>query len=531
MSKVISTIDFTAQTLTVSKGSGILSNEQLIMKVVDPLGTTLYINTGYNTSAFTSPDIDENTSDTLVVNLPVDADDKILQGTYTVYYLSSLGKVQSGTITLRYCIEIPTVEMDLDYTCRNSTIISTDSTDYDIYCSCSNSDVTPSVTRTHTVSYPTTMQTPIADVVSSDAVVTITPIWTKYWTSRISSALSYTMPAASYTGNTLYYIKGTVEGLAESTVVCDDCLCLLYTCISTIITKYFAIQSTASPVELARYQTTLFDIQTLYMQFRLSEGCETEADTRAICGQIRAIVGAWDCDCDMTLNTTYSVEIVPISGGSSTTTSGTKIYNGDGVPAGSLGNNDDYYFDNLTGDVYKKVLGAWVVQFSMSLTAVVSNHLIASDNTSVSTHSDVYTELKSIEFDVADVQDGSVLVLSANLGFYEPTGYDTAIRLNVVGTSTDSTTIPVNADYDGVRFPLTLEIEYYIKDVAGTLTVIAKMYKLFGITGMVAYNYEAINVNLQATLTPNEINLLVKSDDNTTDIYLNNIRLNHLRTV
>jgi len=301
----------------------------------------------------------------------------------------------------------------------------------------------------------------------------------------------------------------------------------LYECISSIITKYFSIQSTASPTELARYQTTLFDIQTLYMQFRLSEGCETEADTRAICGQIRAIVGAWDCECDMTLNSTYSVEIVPISGGSSTSVSGTNIYNGDGAPLVSLGNNGDYYFDNVTGDVYKKVLGAWVVQFSMTLTALVSNHLLESDNTEVISFLDVYTELKSIEFDVTDVQDGSVLQFAANVRFEEPTGADTAIRVNLVGTTTNSLTIPIDAAFNGTQFPMTLEVEYYIDNGV----VVGRMYKLFSITGLFAYGYEKINIALQATLTPNEINFLVKSDDNITSIYLNNIRLNHLRTV
>lgn len=528
MSKIISTINFTDKTLTIEKGATILKGEQLILKVIDPLGTTLYVNTGFVTSDFSSPDIDENETDTLEVDLPVDDNDKILQGTYTIYYNSYVGgKYSTGQMTVRYCIEIPTVELSLDYTCRNSTIISTDSTDYDIYCSCSNSDVTPSITRTHTVVYPKTMLTPIADVVSANAVVTVTPIWTKYWYSRVSSVLSYTMPADSYTGSTLYFITGTVEGLADSTVVCDDCLCLLYECISSIIDKYFSIQNTASPTELARYQTTLFDIQTLYMQFRLSEGCETEADTRAICGQIRAIVGAWDCECDTTLNSAYSVEIVPMSGGSSTSVSGTNIYNGDGVPLVSLGNNGDYYFNNLNGDVYKKVLGAWVVQFSMTLTALVSNHLLESDNASKFSFLDVYTELKSIEFDVTDVQDGSVLQLAANVSFDEPTGDDTAIRVDLVGTNTNSLTIPIDADFNGTQFPMTLEVEYYVNGGK----IFGRMYKLFSTTGLFAYGYEPINITLQATLTPNEINFLVKSDDNITFIYLNNIRLNHLRTV
>jgi len=376
------------------------------------------------------------------------------------------------------------------------------------------------------------MLTPIADITSTSSVISVAPnIWTGEWVSRVTSGLLYNMPVASYSGDTTYFISGTVSNLKPITVVCEDCLCLLYDCISAVITKYFAIQNTASPKELERYKTTLFDIQTLYMQLRLSEGCETEEDTRAICGKIRIILQAWDCTCDTALNSGYSREIVPVIGTGSTTTSGTNIYNGDGVPAVGLGNNGDYYFDNLTGDVYKKITGAWVVQFTMGITALVSNHILESDNTRYHTHSDVYTELKSIEFDVTDVKDGSVLCLSANLDFYEPTGENTAIRIGLVAVGADDTTIPIDADYDGSMFSVTLEAEFYIQEVTGDLTVTGMMYKLFSPSGTIVYGYKEVAERLNATLTPNEINILVKSDDNITNIYLSNVRLNHLRTV
>lgn len=530
--KVITTIDFTAKTLTVVEGASILSDEELIFKIINPTGTTIYINDGFSTTDFSSPDIEQGESSELVVDMPTDSDDVILQGTYTLYYLSSKGKRHGGTITVRYCITEPTVDVSLEYSCRSAELTSTDNSEYNVYCPCSASDITPSITRTHTVSYPTTMETPIPDIVDTGATITTPDLWTKLWVSKISSALVYKMPSAAYTGDTTYRVTGTVTGISEATVVCDSCLCLLYECISSVISKWLSIKETASPSDLEKYETVLFELLVLHMQYSMSEGCETEADTRAICGRMQTILNAWDCECDITANSSYSVEVVPVIGsGSSTSVGGTIIYNGDGVPSVSVGNNGDFYFNNLTGGVFKKITGVWVLQFTMVINALLSNHLIASDNTSVSTHSDVYTELKSIEFDVTDVQDGSVLVLSANLGFYEPTGDDTAIRLNVVGTSTDSTTIPVNADFDGNRFSLTLEAEFYIMDLVGTLTVIGVMYKLYGSAGIVAYGYEQLNVNLNATLTPNEVNLLAKSDDNITDIYLNNIKLNHLRTV
>ena len=528
--KIKSTISFSGETLTVEAWTGILASEELIFKIVDPLGTTIYINDGYDASDFTSPDITQGVADTLEVDTPLDDDDEIVQGTYILYYLSSRGKGYGGTVTLVYCITEPTIDVDLDYACRTSTITSTDSTDYDIYCSCSESDITPTITRTHTVKYPTTMEVAIADEDSSDALIAITPIWTKYWTSRVTSYLEYTMPSDAYTGDTLYEIVGTITGIAESTVVCDDCLCVMYDCINSIINKYLALQDTGAPDELQKYETVLFNLLLLYQQHSMAEGCETEADVKAICGKIQILLQAWDCTCETAVSVPYSVEITPISGGTSTTTSGTKIYNGDGVPSVSLGNNDDYYFNNTTGGVYKKVLGLWVLQFTMQITALVSNQLLYSNNTAVISFLDDYTELKSIEFDITDVQEASVLQMSANLRMDEPTGDDTAIRVNLVGTSTDSTTIPIDAAFDESQFPLTLEVDYYVKEVTSVLTIIGKQTRLLAYTGVLYYNYEVISIPLNTTLTPNEINILVKSDDNITSIYLDNIRLNHLRT-
>ena len=533
--KVITTIDFTAKTLTVEEGASILSGEKLILKIIDPTGTTIYVNGGYSTDDFSNPDIEEGQSSELIINLPTDFNDVILQGVYTLYYISSKGiteKYERGIITLTYCLTEPTVDVSLEYSCRSSSITSTDNTDYDIYCPCSNSDVTPNVTRTHTVKYPTTMETPIADVVSTAATVTITPIWTKYWVSRVTSGLVYDMPSDCYTGNTTYIVTGTVTGIAEATVVCDSCLCLLYECISSVISKWLSIKETASPADLEKYQTVLFELMVLHMQYSMSEGCETEADTRAICGRMQAILNAWDCECDVTANSAYSVEVVPVIGigGGSVVIGGTTWYSATGAPAPTLGSLNDFYLNTTNGDIYKKTAGGWVLQFSMAITTLTSNHLLGSDNTAVSSFLDVYTELKSYEFDVTDVQDGSVLVVSGNLRFDEPTGKNTALRVNLVGTTTDSTTITVDADF-GATFPVNIEIEYYIKEVTGTLTVVGKMYKLTTPSGIVLFDKSIISVPLQATLTPNEINFLVKSDDNITSIYLDNTRINHLRTV
>lgn len=529
--KVITTVDFTAKTLTVVKGVSLLTGEKLIFKIIDPSGTTIYINSGFNTTDFSSPDIVQGASSELEVDAPTDSNDAILQGTYTLYYLSSQTRLM-GTMTINYCFTEPTVDVSLEYSCRSSSITSTDNTEYDVYCPCSGTDVTPNTTRTHTVKYPTTMKTPIADVVSTDATVTITPIWTKYWVSRVTSALIYKMPSACSTGDTTYRIVGTVTGIAEATVVCDSCLCFLYECVSSVITKWLSIKETASPADLEKYQTVLFELMVLHMQYSMSEGCKTEADTRAICGRMQAILNAWDCECDVTSNSAYSVEVVPVIGvgGGMAVIGGTTWYSETGVPSSSLGNLNDFYLDTDTGSIYKKTSGGWVLQFTMAITALYGNYLSVSHTNLHFVISDVFTEIISHEFAEDEVADGTVLCVDANLIFTEPTGGDTQLRLNLVGDSaTDSTTITVDASLGGASFPVTLKTEYYVKDVAGTLTVVGKRYELVSNTGIVAYDFSAISIAL-AELA-NEINVLAKSDDNATPITLYTFRVERKRTV
>ena len=532
MSKVISTIDFSGQTLTIEKGSTIQNHEQLIFKVVDPLGTTIYINAGFITSDFSSPDINEDTSDTLVINLPVDANDKILQGTYTLYYNSLVsGKYSAGEITVRYCIVEPEVEVGLEYSCRTSSITSTDNTEYDIYCSCADADITPSITRTHTVKYPTTMEVPLPDVTDTAAIVIVTPIWTKYWVSRVTSALVYDMPAPSFTGNTTYFITGTITGIADTTVVCDDCLCLLFDCISVVIDKYFSLKETMSPYDLNKYKTTLFDLQTLYMQFAMTEGCATEADTREICGQMRAILAAWDCACDTTLNTPYSTEIVPVAGlgGGSVVIGGTTWYSATGVPSGSLGNLSDFYLNISNGDIYKKTSGGWVLQFSMALTATLGSYIFDANYTDVASSANSFIKLRETFFDEADIEDLSVIKVEANVTLAEPTSVDTNIRLTFTGdTTSHELTIPIDAINDGVSFEANIKADYYMIDNGGVITANKLRYSVEILNTIIASGFLVIDIPLDDV--DNTIELYVKSTG-TAAITCRTYKVNYEQTV
>lgn len=545
--KTKATINFTDKEITVEALSE-LASYKILVWIIDPLGDTVYKNANWDTNSDADFDLQYSTSTSITKDLPLDTDDDILEGIYTIYYKNittyELGwKGWEWTSFIKYCPVIPTVSIKLDYSCRLSEITSEDTSDYilRLFCGATIEPITPEETLySHVLYYPQTIEGTIPDPVTSDdpaEIITVTPIFTKRWVSKINRYVIYEIPESLNetvkSNDIMYSIEGTLAGQSYIDVACSDCICSILTCINQVYNSY-KIAVEKDSVRARELQVQLDMLYLLLFRYLLSEECGADVDTASICAEIKSYLDYTGLICCTDTSTTgYSVEVVPYgTGGSSTLTiNGTQWYSGLTNPSSGLGNNGDYYLQTTTHEIWKKSLGIWTMLFALNVTSLVSNHLIESDNTSVYTHSDVYTELKSIEFDVADVQDGSVLVLSANLGFYEPTGEDTAIRLNIVGTSTDSITIPINADFDGNRFYLTLEAEFYVMDVAGTLTIIAVMYKLFSVAGVIDYGYEQLSVNLNATLTPNEINLLVKSDDNITDIYLNNIRLNHLRTV
>lgn len=512
--KIISTIDFTSgtNTLTISKGISFSVNDKFIFKVVfNPLGTTLY-DEYYSDDDFSTPDLDYNTDD-LVIDLPVDEDGNILQGTYTLLYCKSSDGLRTtrGTITLTYCLTIPTVAVGLEYTCRTSTIVSTDNTNYDAYCSCTDAEITPSITRTHIVKYPTTMETPIADVTSSAAEVTITPIWTKYWVSRVTSYLSYRMPDECYTGDTSYYVVGTITGFDDKTVVCEDCLCLLFDCITVVINKYFEAKATLSPYDLQKYRDTLSDLQTLYMQYQIAEQCDTEEGVRDICGEMRAILAAWDCTCDTALNSEYSTQVIAVASSTGSSIGGTQILNGDGVPSESIGNTGDFYFDNLTGDVYKKTTGGWVEQFSMTLTALASNYIMHEVYTPVSTVSATHAQLGTMSFDKADLKDGTALVVDANLTLEEDTSSVTQVQLVFAGNTSSTDNFDIDTTNDGTSFTASIRMTYYIEDTAGTFYMVAKKAELI-VNNVVVETTFTKGLAVEVKTSANAITLNAKTD-------------------
>lgn len=351
-------INFTTKTLTVTKWSGISIDMKILLWVIDPLGTTIYKNTGYDTSVFTSPDIDEAEELTLVIPLTEDDEGNILQGVYSIKSISEVdGKnYVNDIITITYCITLPIVDIDIEYSCLRAEIISIDVTDYALKCACTNSNISVGTTvLSHIVSYPTTMEVPIADVSSTTSKITITPIWTKRWVSRISNYLTYKMPIGTFTGDILYEVVGTLSGIAYKDVLCSDCLCTMYVCMKKMFSNYMN-EMGRNEALASRYMALLVRMNALYMLYAVAQACSNEKELRDICSQIEAIINLSGCVCCIDDDSDeYSVEVIPVIAGSgSSVFGGTKWYYGDGVPNSSVGNIDDFYLDTTNKSVYIK---------------------------------------------------------------------------------------------------------------------------------------------------------------------------------
>ena len=140
------------------------------------------------------------------------------------------------------------------------------------------------------------MEVDIADIVSTAAVVTVTPIWTKRWVSRLESFISYKMPSNLYTGSVKYEVEGTIDGIAYKDVLCSDCLCQMYACMKKLFNSY--MNEIGRNDGLARqYESILVRLEALYMLYSVAQSCGNETELRSICGQIEAIINTVGCTC------------------------------------------------------------------------------------------------------------------------------------------------------------------------------------------------------------------------------------------
>ena len=484
MAKTKTTINFEDFNLIVEKGADIATGELFIFQILDPTSTLLYTNAGYpaigESPSFAAPDLDQATADTVVLSIG-SLTTAIVQGTYTINYYKAYSpsgnKLSSGAITVTYCPTLPIIDLNLTYSCLTAEITSTDATSYGMVCSCSGETTEPSVTYAHTFKYPTNMITPIANETNTAAILSASELWTDTNVSILVSSLSYAMPTESYTGITTFYIVGDLEGTDSVDVVCSDCNCEMLTCLTAIVDRYQDALAAGNSMDIYKYMHLVEQILAKWMLYMQNQQCGTESELREICGEIKDLIGSECTCCDEEDDNEWSTQVTAVAAGS-TTTSGTQWTSGADAPTG--GANGDFYLRTSNGAIYKNILGTWTVQFTMSITSLLSNYIMYEVYTAASTTSGSLASLGTTTFDLADVKDGTAIVAEANFTFEEDTTSDTQIQTIIDGETAVTDNFYVDTTNDGTSFTASVKITYYVEDTGGlgTLYIVARKFEL-----------------------------------------------------
>lgn len=345
-----------------------LSDVLGLVKIVDPNGTIIYQNSGYADDDFSSPDIDGGTTTWTVEDkaLPLDDDDEVVTGTYTAYYKLSTdgGTSVFATVSKSYDYQFvdPTVDIDLSVACSTSELTSTDSTDYEV--TIDGTTYTPSSkTRSHKIikpedagcSLPVTATTDDKTRTIGGGGTSDTDIWTRVWTTTISTVLSYNL--ATWGSKTWIIVNTTVEGSNNIDVRCSDCGCNIRTCIDNLVDSWQEKLNNGELVRERELRTKVIKVLSAWMNYQQAERCGE--DPSAYCTEIVSIVQSEDCDCEDSGDSTDSVHVVPwvdSTGGS--TSSCCAWSQGSGEPAG--GDNGDFYLQTTGWYIWYKTGGDWI---------------------------------------------------------------------------------------------------------------------------------------------------------------------------
>jgi len=275
-------------------GYGIIAPDtaKTLLKVIDPLGATLYINAGFDTDDYTSPDFTLVTT-TKALTMPTDVNGDYLTGVYTIYMKcqvvdDSTTVVGSATTTSNVCDCAVTVSIELEADYATAVLTSTDTTNYGAYSS---------ISRTHTI-YPPPVSG-LASQTTSATTNVYSNIVTTTWSSKIVTDITYL-----YANDT--YVTCEVEGSAEINVEADTLcktLCLLKKFRTDFYSKY-GKKNTADMEEA--YQLAVNEFALAMQASRCGQNIDTYIN------KIYEITGL-DPDCDCGCSGSFPTPVVPTS--------------------------------------------------------------------------------------------------------------------------------------------------------------------------------------------------------------------------
>lgn len=272
-----------------------------------------------------------------------------LGGNTIVTTVQSFGGIENGvsmlfytyaskTFNYEYCYDAPVVRIEPSIDCDCSVIVSRDVTNYNINV-CGATVQPSSLLRNHIVNAPLGMSGDpvVPDITSSLATVTVTPIYTKTWTTTITTFLEYTLPTG-------LIVEMTAYGQDEYMVDCAEGLCCVYSCMANLRNKYESYLQT-NPSRAAEFFPKLFRMTTAWMLYSAAHSCGDFANKAKYLSEIINIAKSENCECCEGDDDGLPVQVVPlcgVSGGSGDVVVVTSCGNGIEVTATTVGSTTTY---------------------------------------------------------------------------------------------------------------------------------------------------------------------------------------------
>ncbi len=338
-----------------------LSNVLGILQISGPNGV-LYTNVGWETDSFASPDIDGGTPLwSKSVNLPLDSEDEVQLGTYTIVYKLSVTAIAAVfatvTKTYDYQFETPTAVIGVTSSCKVSTMTIVDNTDYTV--NIDGTDYDPVNILIDAIGRDFTIRWPLSSGQSNDTStaqsVTIGPnIWTGQYDILLDTEAIYNLE--EWNSQTwvivhaqIYGEYTDVSGRSGYIVENEDYSEQLYQAFKNIDDSFLTASKTNTK-EAQRFEDVRNSLSYYMSMYEIAR--EHGYDTTFSVTKMRELVGeeGWTLGSD-----TSSKEVIAwasIVAGS--TTVGSTILNGTAVPATGLGSVGDYYIRTGNGHFYEK---------------------------------------------------------------------------------------------------------------------------------------------------------------------------------
>jgi hypothetical protein len=299
-----------------------------IFKITGPGNIPVYENVNFET-----PDLSEGANLFNTISIPKDIKGKTVFGKYTFKYQHE-GSA-AGTRIVDFCEIFPSeVKIETEVDCLSGILTSLDRTSY------GNKVLT--LERAHIVYYPSALEK--EPVTSSSSKITVTPIFTKTWTTKIESFLVYGIGEEDT-------IEVIIKGIKETNVSCDFSLCELSCCLIVLNKKYLQAKFTNSTQAKYHYEQ-LSRVVQLSIIFGNMMKCGQGVKAKEILDEIKDIVNCEKgCGCS---DKDTPQQIVPITSGGGGTEVNVTAGNGIVVTTQTIGGTITYNV-SLTGDVLQKV--------------------------------------------------------------------------------------------------------------------------------------------------------------------------------